>query len=85
MPWGISESGYYAFDAAQNYQYHAFGVPDLGLRRGLADDTVIAPYATLMALMNIPDKSCDNLAQLKKLGAHGEYGFYETLDYTRRV
>lgn len=82
VPWGISESGYYAFDAAQNYQYHAFGVPGLGLRRGLADDTVIAPYATLMALMNAPDKACDNLARLKKLGAHGEYGFYEALDYT---
>ncbi|MCW2483312.1 glucoamylase family protein, partial [Candidatus Symbiopectobacterium sp. NZEC135] len=63
-------------------QYHAFGVPGLGLRRGLADDTVIAPYATLMALMNAPDKACDNLARLKKLGAHGEYGFYEALDYT---
>ncbi|MCW2485231.1 cyclic beta 1-2 glucan synthetase [Candidatus Symbiopectobacterium sp. NZEC127] len=82
VPWGISESGYYAFDASQNYQYHAFGVPGLGLRRGLADDTVIAPYATLMALMNAPDKACDNLARLKKLGAHGEYGFYEALDYT---
>lgn len=82
VPWGISESGYYAFDAQQNYQYHAFGVPGLGLRRGLADDTVIAPYATLMALMHAPDKACDNLARLKKLGARGEYGFYEALDYT---
>lgn len=82
VPWGISESGYYAFDAAQNYQYHAFGVPGLGLRRGLADDMVIAPYATLMALMVVPQKACENLAYLEKNGACGEYGFYEALDYT---
>jgi cyclic beta-1,2-glucan synthetase len=82
VPWGISESGYYSFDALQNYQYHAFGVPGLGLRRGLADDMVIAPYATLMALTVAPLKACDNLAILERNGARGEYGFYEALDYT---
>nr|WP_246859698.1 glucoamylase family protein [Dickeya oryzae] len=82
VPWGISESGYYAFDAQQNYQYHAFGVPGLGLRRGLADDMVIAPYASLMALMVAPQKACENLVNLEKIGARGEYGFYEALDYT---
>lgn len=82
VPWGISESGYYSFDALQNYQYHAFGVPGLGLRRGLADDMVIAPYATLMALTVVPQKACDNLAALARNGARGEYGFYEALDYT---
>ncbi|MCI4205464.1 GH36-type glycosyl hydrolase domain-containing protein [Dickeya dianthicola] len=82
VPWGISESGYYAFDARQNYQYRAFGVPGLGLRRGLADDMVIAPYATLMALMVTPQKACENLVSLEKIGARGEYGFYEALDYT---
>lgn len=82
VPWGISESGYYAFDAQQNYQYHAFGVPGLGLRRGLADDMVIAPYATLMALMVVPQKAYENLVNLEKIGARGEYGFYEALDYT---
>ncbi len=82
VPWGISESGYYSFDALQNYQYHAFGVPGLGLRRGLADDMVIAPYATLMALTVAPQKACENLANLERSGARGEYGFYEALDYT---
>src|SRR5699024_11560 len=66
----------------QNYQYHAFGVPGLGLRRGLADDMVIAPYATMMALTVSPHKACENLLKLEKNGARGEYGFYEALDYT---
>lgn len=82
VPWGISESGYYAFDVAQNYQYHAFGVPGLGLKRGLADDMVVAPYATFLALMVAPQKACENLALLAKSGARGEYGFYEALDFT---
>lgn len=82
VPWGISESGYYSFDALQNYQYHAFGVPGLGLRRGLADDMVIAPYATMMALTVSPHQACENLLTLEKNGARGEYGFYEALDYT---
>ncbi|SLM62712.1 MULTISPECIES: glycoside hydrolase family 94 protein [Dickeya] len=82
VPWGVSESGYYAFDVQQNYQYQAFGVPGLGLRRGLADDMVVAPYATLLALVVAPQKACDNLLRLEKNGAHGEYGFYEALDYT---
>jgi cellobiose phosphorylase len=82
VPWGVSESGYHAFDVQQNYQYQAFGVPGLGLRRGLADDMVIAPYATLLALMVSPQKACENLAALEKNGARGEYGFYEALDYT---
>ncbi|MFK3704633.1 GH36-type glycosyl hydrolase domain-containing protein [Klebsiella sp. NPDC088457] len=82
IPWGVSESGYYAFDVLKNYQYQAFGVPGLGLRRGLADDVVIAPYATFLALMVEPQKACDNLFRLESLGARGEYGFYEALDYT---
>ena len=82
VPWGVSESGYHAFDVQHNYQYQAFGVPGLGLRRGLADDMVVAPYATLLALMVSPQKACENLFRLEKNGAHGEYGFYEALDYT---
>lgn len=66
----------------QNYQYHAFGVPGLGLRRGLGDDMVIAPYATMMALIVDPDSACSNLVELEKNGAKGRYGFYEALDYT---
>lgn len=82
VPWGVSESGYHAFDVQHNYQYQAFGVPGLGLRRGLADDMVVAPYATLLALMVSPQKSYENLLRLEKKGARGEYGFYEALDYT---
>lgn len=82
VPWGVSESCYYSFDVQQNYQYQAFGVPGLGLRRGLADDMVIAPYATFLALMVAPQKACENLIRLEKNGARGEYGFYEALDYT---
>lgn len=82
VPWGVSESGYHAFDVQQNYQYQAFGVPGFGLRRGLADDMVVAPYATLLALMVSPQKACENLFRLQKNGAQGEYGFYEALDYT---
>ena len=61
VPWGISESGYYAFDSHLNYQYRAFGVPGLGLKRGLAEDLVIAPYASALALMVEPEKACINL------------------------
>lgn len=82
VPWGISESAYAAFDNNQNYQYHAFGVPGLGLKRGLGEDMVVAPYASLMALMFRPQEACRNLVVLENRGAHGEYGFYDALDYS---
>ena len=82
IPWGISESGYNAVDANSNYQYKAFGVPGLGLKRGLEEEVVIAPYATMLALMVSPLKACENLQQLSELGFEGEYGFFEAIDYT---
>jgi cyclic beta-1,2-glucan synthetase len=82
VPWGISESGYHRTDAHQNYQYKAFGVPGLGLKRGLADDLVIAPYATVMALMVDPKAACENLQRLAADGRAGVHGFYEAVDYT---
>jgi cyclic beta-1,2-glucan synthetase len=82
LPWGISESGYNAIDAGGNYQYRAFGVPGLGLKRGLADDTVIAPYATALALLVDAEAACDNLQRLEELGFGGPYGLYEAIDYT---
>ncbi|RYY03398.1 MAG: cyclic beta 1-2 glucan synthetase [Gammaproteobacteria bacterium] len=82
VPWGISESGYNATDAALNYQYYAFGAPGLGLKRGLAEDLVVAPYATAMALMFAPEEACINLQNLSAIGLEGRYGFYEALDYT---
>lgn len=82
IPWGVSESGYNATDAQLNYQYRAFGVPGLGFKRGLADDLVIAPYATAMALMVAPLKACANLQLMATKGFEGTYGFYEAIDYT---
>jgi cellobiose phosphorylase len=82
VPWGISESGYNAFDASLNYQYRAFGVPGLGFKRGLGDDLVIAPYASMMALMVLPEQACANLQAMAALGFEGKYGFYEAIDYT---
>lgn len=84
VPWGISESGYNSVDTSLNYQYQAFGVPGLGLKRGLEEDLVIAPYATMLALMVVPQKAVSNLKLLSKKGFEGEYGFYEAIDYTKR-
>ena len=82
VPWGISESGYNLRDAGSNYQYHAFGVPGLGFKRGLAHDVVIAPYATVMALMVAPVEAARNLRVLRHERAAGRYGLYEALDFT---
>ena len=82
VAWGISESGYNAVDNQQNYQYRAFGVPGLGLKRGLAEDLVIAPYASVLALMVAPEDACQNLEKLAAGGMQGRYGFYEAVDYT---
>jgi len=82
MPWGISESGYNILDASLNYQYHAFGVPGLGLKRGLAEESVVAPYASALALMVAPEQACQNLQLLSREGFEGRYGFYEAVDYT---
>ncbi len=82
VPWGISESGYYAFDSHFNYQYRAFGVPGLGLKRGLAEDLVIAPYASALALMVEPEKACLNLEKIADKELQGRFGFYEAIDFT---
>jgi len=82
LPWGISESGYNARDARLNYQYRAFGVPGLGLKRGLSQDLVIAPYASMMALMVDPAEACRNLQRLSAEGFEGRFGLFEAIDYT---
>ena len=83
MPWGISESGYNKTDAQLNYQYRAFGVPGLGFKRGLADDLVVAPYASALALMVAPEAACANLhAAGARRACSARYGFYEAIDYT---
>ncbi len=82
VPWGISECGYNAVDASLNYQYRAFGVPGLGLKRGLAEDLVVAPYASALALMVAPEAACLNLQRLSADGLAGRFGLYEAIDYT---
>ncbi|HEX2717215.1 MAG TPA: glucoamylase family protein, partial [Gemmatimonadaceae bacterium] len=82
-PWGISESAYNVRDRHFTYQYRAFGVPDLALKRGLGRDLVIAPYAAALAVMVEPRRALENLVALDKLGAVGEFGFHDALDFTR--
>jgi cyclic beta-1,2-glucan synthetase len=83
VPWGVSESAFNVRDLNLTYQYKAFGVPGLGLERGLGDDLVIAPYATALAAMVDPSAAARNFAEIARAGAIGAYGFYEALDYTR--
>ena len=81
-PWGISESCFYAFDPGLSYQYKAHGVQRLGLKRGLDEELVVAPYASFLALLLSPRRAADNLRRLRALGAEGKYGMYEALDFT---
>jgi len=82
VPWGTSESAYNARDIELTYQYSNFGVPGLGLKRGLSENVVIAPYATALAAMVDPQAAVRNFAKLSAVGGLGRYGFYEALDYT---
>ncbi|MWV17362.1 cyclic beta 1-2 glucan synthetase [Pseudomonas sp. L-22-4S-12] len=82
LPWGVSESGYNTQDAHGNYQYRAFGVPGLGLKRGLGEDIVVAPYATALALMVAPQAACKNLQRLAAQGLAGTFGLHEAVDFT---
>ncbi|MBH0192414.1 MAG: phosphorylase, partial [Nitrospira sp.] len=82
VPWGVSESAYSARDLDLTYQYSSFGVPGLGLKRGLIDDVVVAPYATALAAMIDPKAATQSFARLAEAGGRGIYGFYEALDYT---
>ncbi|HKM37489.1 MAG TPA: glucoamylase family protein [Thiopseudomonas sp.] len=82
LPWGVSESGYAARGDSHHYQYQAFGVPGLGLKTGLADDYVVAPYASALALGIVPVAATSNLRRLDKLGMRDRYGFFEAADFT---
>ncbi|MGB8247447.1 MAG: glucoamylase family protein, partial [Chlorobium sp.] len=83
MPWGMSESGFNSLDKRNDYQYKAIGVPWLGLKRGLNEDSVVAPYATFLALLVDPEEAIKNIARLKEEQIEGPYGFYESADYTK--
>lgn len=81
-PWGASESAYYFLNLEMHYQYKAFGVPGLGMKRGLAEEYVVAPYATMLSLMvKVPD-SLENLQRLEEIGGSGVFGFYDAIDFT---
>jgi cyclic beta-1,2-glucan synthetase len=84
VPWGISESAYNMVDRHGNYQYKAFGIPGLGMKRGLGDEVVVAPYATALAAMIDPVASTANLRRLAQAGLAGEFGLFDAVDYTRR-
>ncbi|RPJ72809.1 MAG: glycosyl transferase, partial [Acidobacteria bacterium] len=85
IPWGISESAYSFTDRAGTYQYKAFGVPGLGLKRGLTDDLVVAPYATALASVLDPAAAASNFETLARIGVDGRFGFYEAVDYRPRT
>ena len=83
VPWGVSESAYNARDLELTYQYSSFGIPSVGLKRGLGAETVIAPYATALAAMVAPHEAAQNFALLTARGGRGRYGWYEALDFTK--
>jgi cyclic beta-1,2-glucan synthetase len=83
VPWGVSESGYYAFDLNMNYQYRAFGIPELGYKRDLPEDLVIASYASILGISLQPQAVLENMAHLEQLNMLGRFGFYEALDFTK--
>jgi cyclic beta-1,2-glucan synthetase len=82
VPWGVSESAFNGRDLELTYQYSNFGVPGLGLKRGLSEDLVVAPYATALAAMFEPEEARRNFARLERAGGRSRYGFYEAIDYT---
>ena len=82
IPWGMSEAAFNLFDLNYNYQYKAFGIPWLGVKRGLKDELVVSPYSSIMAISRDTENVINNLYELEKLGAYQKYGFYESIDYT---
>lgn len=82
IPWGISEAAFNLKDLHSNYQYKAFGIPWLGLKRGLADEMVVAPYGSVLAITDYPKEVYQNLKNLESYGMYGKYGFYESIDFT---
>ena len=83
IPWGISESAFNLKDLKSNYQYKAFGIPWLGLKRGLGDEMVISSYGTILAICDYPREVLENIERLEEEGAFGKYGLYEAIDYTK--
>lgn len=83
MPYGVSESGIYAFDENFNYQYNPNGVQQIALKQGQNMNLVIAPYASYLTLSMDFESAYNNIIYLKQLGVDGRFGLYEALDYTK--
>ena len=83
VPWGISECAYAIKDNELNYQYKAFGIPWLGLKRGLNNYLIVSPYSSLLMIEYDPERVYKNIKKLKKIGMYSSYGFYEAIDYTK--
>ncbi len=84
VPWGISESAFGDLDANKTYQYKALGVPELGLKREVREEIVVAPYATLLSMNIAPGEAVQNLKRLTKLGLLSDHGYYEAMDFGRQ-
>ena len=82
IPWGISEAAFNVKDLKSNYQYKAFGIPWLGLKRGLGDELVVSSYGSILAILDCPKEEIENLKRLEKEGMYNKFGFYESIDYT---
>ena len=82
IPWGISEAAFNLKDLKSNYQYKAFGIPWLGLKRGLADELVVSSYGGMLAICDVPKEEIQNLKELEKQGMYDQFGFYESIDFT---
>ena len=82
IPWGISEAAFNLRDLNYNYQYKAFGIPWLGLKRGLSEEVVISPYSTFLAISDVPKQAIENLKRIEEYGGIGQFGFYESIDFT---
>ena len=82
IPWGISEAAFNLKDLHYNYQYKAFGIPWLGLKRGLADEFVVSSYGSILAIDDMPQDVIKNMQLLEQYGMKDKYGFYESIDFT---
>ncbi len=82
IPWGISEAAFNLKDLNSNYQYKAFGVPWLGLKRGLGDEMVVSSYGSILAIADFPKEVLQNIKSLEKYGMLGKYGLFESIDFT---
>lgn len=66
IPWGISEAAFSLKDLNNNYQYKAFGIPWLGLKRGLDEDVVVSSYSVFLSLIYDSSGAIENIRRLER-------------------